>query len=295
LVFGWELTAVPLRECKMKIAAIVVVIVAGGAPIQAARAQDAIGGAIAIIRDVHQTYSGETAPLNVGDRVLQNQVISTATSSEAKLEFFDRTQLQIAPVSTVKIDRFVYAGAGDAKQLVFNAATGAFRFVSGYVHNYTVRTPTATLGIRGTAFAVRVLPNRTDVVLYNGKVSVCARRGVACNDLISPCTYVTATANSVTAPEPVTGKTWSFDRSCGPGSAINFTDAPAASQRDPVAAAPANSSVSTPAQTHTHADRDHDRDDHQGRRDGPGDPSHSAGNAATHDGGHNARGAQSKI
>ena len=278
----------------MKIAAIVLIaIVLGGAPIHAAQAQDAIGGAIAIIRDVHQTYGGETTPLNVGDRVLQNQVISTANSSEAKLEFSDRTQLQIAPVSTIKIDRFVYAGSGDAKQLVFNAATGAFRFVSGYGHNYAVRTPTATLGIRGTAFAVRVLPNRTDVVLYNGKVSVCALHGVACNDLISPCTYVTATANSVTTPEPVTGKTWSFDRSCSPGSAINFTDAPAATQRDPaIAAAPASPGVSAPAQTNTHTDRD--RDDHRGRRDGPGDRSHDAGVAGRSGGGHNARGGQTK-
>jgi hypothetical protein len=217
----------------MKIAAIaLVVVLLGSGPIGVANAQEAVGGAIAIIRNVHQTYSGTTTPLSVGDRVLQNQLISTATSSEAKLEFSDRTQLQIGPVSSVKIDRFIYAG-GDAKQLVFNAATGAFRFVSGYAHNYTVRTPTATLGIRGTAFAVRVLPERTDVVLYNGKVSVCARRGAACNDLTSPCTYVTATANSVSLPEPVTGKTWSFDRSCSPGSAINFADAPSASQKTP--------------------------------------------------------------
>jgi outer membrane immunogenic protein len=277
----------------MKIAAIILVaILLGGAPIPRAVAQEAVGGAVAIIRDVHQTYSGETTPLNVGDRVLQNQVISTATSSEAKLEFSDRTQLQIAPISTVKIDRFVYAGGGGAKQLVFNAATGAFRFVSGYTHNYTVRTPTATLGIRGTAFAVRVLPSRTDVVLYNGKVSVCARHGAACNDLTSPCTYVTATANSVTAPEPVTGKTWSFDRSCSPGSAINFTDAPSASRADPSGpAAPASPALSSPAQTKTHEDRD----DHRGRHEGREADTSNAAKASDHEGGRNTRGGRTKI
>jgi hypothetical protein len=271
----------------MKIAATVLVAIPlGGAPISIAMGQETVGGAVAIIRDVHQTYSGETTPLNVGDRVLQNQVISTATSSEAKLEFSDRTQLQLAPVSTVKIDRFLYAGGGGAKQLVFNAATGAFRFVSGYAHNYTVRTPTATLGIRGTAFAVRVLSDRTDVVLYNGKVSVCARHGAACNDLISPCTYVTATANSVTAAEPVTGKTWSFDRSCSPGSAINFSDAPSALQADPSNAPVPAGPVSSPVPTKTHQDRDHDH--HQNHDHGRDIGSSNAAKAGNHQEGHSA-------
>jgi hypothetical protein len=277
----------------MKVAATALVaVLLGCGPICVARAQEVVGGAVAIIRDVHQTYSGATTPLSVGDRVLENQVISTATSSEAKLEFSDRTQLQIAPVSSLKIDRFIYAG-GDAKQLVFNAATGAFRFVSGYAHNYSVRTPTATLGIRGTAFAVRVLREHTDVVLYNGTVSVCARHGAACRDLTSPCTYVTATAHSVTAPEPVTGKTWSFDRSCSPGSAINFAEAPSASQRDPSstpAAAAASPALSAPAHSNNNrADRgDHDHHpegSHEGLHEG-GDTqsSHAAG---SHKDGHN--------
>jgi outer membrane immunogenic protein len=214
-------------------------------PLHTGHAEDTIGDAVLVIRDVHQSYGGATTPLMVGDRLLQNQVISTATASQAKLQFNDRTELQIAPISSVKLDSFVYANSNGIKPIVFNATTGAFRFVSGIAHNYTVRTPTATLGVRGTAFAVRVLSDQTDVVLYNGEVSVCSRKTAACRELTGPCTYVTATARSVSRPLPVTERVWSFDRSCSPGAALNVSDDPPSSQSSPARTA----SAPTPAPT----------------------------------------------
>jgi hypothetical protein len=234
-------------------------------PLHTGHAEETIGDAVLIIRDVQQSYGGATTPLMVGDPLQHNQVISTATASQAKLQFNDRTELQIAPVSSVKLDSFVYANSNGIKPIVFSATTGAFRFVSGVGHNYTVRTPTATLGVRGTTFAVRVLSDRTDVVLYTGEVSVCSRKTAVCRDLTGPCTYITATARSVSQPLPVTEHVWSFDRSCSPGAALNITDDPPAQQRsNPVATAPAPVSVSTTqSSAPTNCNRDR-HGEHQG-------------------------------
>jgi len=258
-----------------------------------ASAEDQIGSAISVIKDVSESYAGHTAPLKVGEQVVRNQIITTAPASQAKLEFLDRTQLQIAPVSTVKLDSFVYDPASGAKQVVVNTTAGAFRFVSGFGHNYTVQTPTATLGIRGTAFAVRVSPKKTDVVLYNGEVAVCSRGGGRCASLVTPCTFVTATRQGVSLPHDVDSKAWSFDGSCSPGVPHGFmpdhVPAPAApptpAPAPPAPAAPAPvASVAAPAPSPPQ--KKHDDDDHHHDEDYHGDEGHRSGSHQANDGDH---------
>jgi hypothetical protein len=59
--------------------------------------------------------------------------------------------------------------------MVMTVTKGAVRFISGTMskNSYTVRTPTATLGIRGTIFVILVLPNgQTWLLLQQGQVTV---------------------------------------------------------------------------------------------------------------------------
>ncbi len=262
----------------------------GAACVTVARAEDQIGSAISVIKDVSQSYAGRTAPLKVGEQVVRNQIITTAPASQAKLEFLDRTELQIAPVSSVKLDSFVYDPASGAKQVVVNTTAGAFRFVSGFGHNYTVKTPTATLGIRGTAFAVRVTLQKTDVVLYNGEVSVCGRNGGKCASLITPCTFVTATKSGVSLPRDVDSKAWSFDGSCSPGVPHGILQdhvpiqarrrpapapAPAAPAAVATVAAPAPD-PSPPPKRKDDDDHHHDDEDHHGIDDHHNGDSHQS-------------------
>jgi hypothetical protein len=128
--------------------------------------------------------------------------------------FDDRTNLQMGPSSRVTLDRFVYSGGSEG--VVFGAAKGAFRFVSapGGHKDYDVRTPTATIGVRGTSFAVRVRSGRTDAVLYGGVIEVCSIATGQCRTLDSACTFVTVTGGGVTAPKALGDKDWSFDSTC---------------------------------------------------------------------------------
>jgi hypothetical protein len=61
------------------------------------------------------------------------------------------------------LDKFVYDPRPDQSSFVATATKGVFRFVTGNLpkSSYTIHTPTATIGIRGTIFSLAVLPQQT--------------------------------------------------------------------------------------------------------------------------------------
>ncbi len=181
-----------------------------------AMAELAIGAAASIEKDVRGETAARAANIVVGDEIFAQEVLLTGSDSRGKFVFQDRTDLQLGPSSRVKLDNFVYSGENG---VAFNAAKGLFRFVSAPAahKDYVVRTPNATIGVRGTIFGVRVVFGRTDVVLYDGAVEVCAIDGGGCRLLGSPCTFVTVSGGAVTQPQTLGRGDWSFDDSCGGG------------------------------------------------------------------------------
>lgn len=178
----------------------------------AAHAEQKIGDAEKIEKDVRGALSGRSLQIKAGDGVYADEALTTGAASRAKFVFSDKTSLQMGPSSRVTLDRFVYTGNSGG---TFNAVRGAFRFVSGPGHKgYEVKTPTATIGVRGTIFGVRATLARTDAVIYSGAIEVCQAGGGQCRTLDKPCTTVTVTAAGVTAPKDVSPKDWSFDKSC---------------------------------------------------------------------------------
>lgn len=178
-----------------------------------AAAEQTIGSAASIEKDVQGVAGGRGVRLGVGDDVYFEEVLTTGAESRGKFTFVDRTNLQMGPSSRVKLDSFVYSGGTGVS---FNAAKGAFRFVTapGAHKGYEVRTPTATIGVRGTNFATRVVAGSTTAVIYNGSIEVCDAAGANCRILDKPCTFVVATGAGVSAPKTIGKNDWSFDKSC---------------------------------------------------------------------------------
>ncbi len=113
-----------------------------------AHAATNIGVAAAVKNDV----KGAGGTIGVGSKVFQNEVVTTGAESLAQLLFLDETSLSIGPKSQVKLDTFVFNPSRGAGNVVFSATKGAFRFITGSQdpHNYTIKTPVATIGVRGT-------------------------------------------------------------------------------------------------------------------------------------------------
>ena len=104
--------------------------------------------------------------------VLANDTIRTGPSGRSQLLFQDQTTLTVAPSSQVVLDRFVFDPAGEQGQVGLSLTTGALRFIGGQGSRNTqaeIRTPSATLGIRGSSALVRHMGGQTVAVLIAGE------------------------------------------------------------------------------------------------------------------------------
>jgi hypothetical protein len=146
-----------------------------------AQAQQDIGATAAAHKEVSRELSGASAQLNTGDPVFQDEVVRTGTESTAKLVFLDSTNLAVGPISRVVLDRFIYDPAKSAESLGVKLAKGVFRFTTGALHKdaYSITTPTAGIGVRGTVLDISVQGHRTRVTVVEGRALVCPiKRGI---------------------------------------------------------------------------------------------------------------------
>jgi len=169
----------PFSAIAALIAALCATVSAG-----AACAQQAIGSTTTAQNQVTRELSGAAGPLSVGDAVYRNEVVRTGTDSLAKLIFLDSTNLAVGPTSRVVLDRFVYEGDPGAEKVAVNLAKGLFRFTTGALDKkaYTITTPTAAIGVRGTVLDIDVRRGDTRVTLVEGQALVCPRRNGASFD-----------------------------------------------------------------------------------------------------------------
>ena len=182
--------------------ALVLLILSGGAP---ALAQRSIGSAVTIEREVSGAIGGRTRSINTGDGVVSNENIRTANASAAQLQFLDQTKLSIGPSASVVLDRFVYNPDGTAREAAVRVTTGAARWVGGVSRPraYSIRTPHASIGVRGTVFDVLVEQSRTIVTLREGVIVVCPILAQQrCVTLDTPGQVVIVTPVAVEGPSP---------------------------------------------------------------------------------------------
>jgi hypothetical protein len=127
--------------------------------------------------------------LHVGVDVQANELITTGATDRAHLLFLDGSSLTVGPRARLTIDRFVYDPGRKTGELAASATQGVFRFVGGKISKTTpvvIRTPSASLTIRGGIMLVSVEPTRTVAtfmfgvemtVTANGQTQVVSRPG----------------------------------------------------------------------------------------------------------------------
>ncbi|MET4698718.1 hypothetical protein ABIE65_001740 [Constrictibacter sp. MBR-5] len=96
---------------------------------------------------------GATRTLFIGQDIVFEEKIVTAGAGQTQILFLDQSALTVGPNSEVVIDRFVYDPDRSTGEMVVSVTKGLFRFVGGKISSTsgaTIRTPTATLGIRGS-------------------------------------------------------------------------------------------------------------------------------------------------
>ena len=140
-----------------------------------AGAQPNIGAAAETKNEVSRQLAGAGGKLDVGDPVFRDEIVQTGADALAKLVFLDSTNLAIGPTSRVVLDRFVYASGESADSVTIRLSKGLFRFTTGNLDKraYSIVTPTAAIGVRGTVLDIESRPVRTRVTLVEGRAVVC--------------------------------------------------------------------------------------------------------------------------
>jgi hypothetical protein len=86
----------------------------------------------------------------VGDGLSSNEQVRTAIESATRVRFIDESTFTVGPSSSVVLDRFVVNPNRTTMDAVIQMATGTIRFAGGSdPNNFTIKTKTFTLGIRG--------------------------------------------------------------------------------------------------------------------------------------------------
>jgi hypothetical protein len=132
----------------------------------AALAQTKIGVASAVTNEV----SIGPRRLSPGNNVHANERVRTGDTGAAQLLFLDETSLNIGPKSDVMLDRYVYNPSRGTGSVVMSTTRGALRFVSGAMNpvSYTIKTPSAIIGVRGTILDLYSTPGFTLVIVVQG-------------------------------------------------------------------------------------------------------------------------------
>lgn len=131
------------------------------------------------------TARSATAPeraLRRGDLVQSGTSIRTGTNSTAVLRFDDGQAVALKSLTTFNIDSYQYDPATPgAGQMIMSLLAGGLRIITGAVAStnrsaYSLRTQTATIGIRGTDFLIAISAGDYAQVI-EGAISMTTEKG----------------------------------------------------------------------------------------------------------------------
>ena len=150
-----------------------------------------------------------TKRLALKSDISTGDLLKTDASGQLQIAFVDRTRIVVGPSSELLIEDVTLSGGKRASQFAVQALGGTFRFLSGRSAKtaYKIRTPTATMGIRGTEFDFSIDNRRlTNLVTFSGQVRICTRNN-RCARVSGGCAVVTATRRNIRQPRDDKAKT----------------------------------------------------------------------------------------
>ena len=156
---------------------------------------------------------GTESDLNLDSDIMFMDNVKTG-KGEVGITFIDDTNVAVSSQSSLIIDDFVYdPNSAKGSKLVLKIALGTVRYASGNIaklskQNVDIRTPTARIGVRGTAFSMTVdeigqsliilLPNADGTV---GEISVESDIGQVILTRAFQATSVTSRETTPTKPK----------------------------------------------------------------------------------------------
>ena len=151
-----------VRSCLTQL---LTVLLSTAAPLMRAEALN-VGRVTAVNPDASGTPPGAgSRMLAIGTNVIHKERVKTSTNGSTQILFPDQSTLNVGRNSNIVIDEFVYDPNAGTGKMVASVGKGVLRFVGGQISHtagITIKTPVATLGIRGGVATV-VYPVTPDI------------------------------------------------------------------------------------------------------------------------------------
>lgn len=127
---------------------------------QAPAAESPIGCIKTVQNNASILRSGSSIPAQTGTMVYTGDILQTDQTGSPGVIFRDDALVSLGPNSQVKIDDFVFQPDQRRFSFLSRLIQGTAAFVSGQIaklapETMQVQTPIATIGVRGTRFAVQ--------------------------------------------------------------------------------------------------------------------------------------------
>ena len=123
---------------------------------------------------------GKNRVIELGTQIVRREKIDTSATGTVQLLFVDKTTFSIGPSSSVVIDDFVFNPETDTGRMVATLGKGVLRVVGGqasHTGGTTIRTPSATIGIRGGVMTATVSGEGTRIVNHFGRLTIDSAAG----------------------------------------------------------------------------------------------------------------------
>jgi hypothetical protein len=135
-------------------------------PGYAVAADDSVGQVRNATGLVDVVRSGATTHVATGDKVFQEDVISTGVDGSVGIVFADNSLMSLGPNSELKVDQFQFDPSAHTGFFHSSLGKGTLAAKSGLIvqqhpEAMQIKTPTTTFGVRGTEFVVRATPVST--------------------------------------------------------------------------------------------------------------------------------------
>ncbi|SEN33499.1 FecR family protein [Duganella sp. CF517] len=115
---------------------------------------------------------GAVRVLSLRSEVESGDTLMTEKNTYALVKFVDNSEITLKPGTTFKVENFAFdAGKPDGDQASFSLVKGGLRSVTGLLgkrnkEKFSMKTPSATIGIRGTTFIADVVePSAEEVAV----------------------------------------------------------------------------------------------------------------------------------
>ncbi len=110
---------------------------------------------------------GSVKVLGVKSEIESGDTLVSEKNTYAQIRFIDNSEITLRPGTTFKVENFAYdEGRPEGDQASFNLVKGGLRSITGLMgkrnkEKFSLKTPNATIGIRGTTFIVQYVGGDT--------------------------------------------------------------------------------------------------------------------------------------